>query len=53
MKLWLVDYINPHTKTSDCLVVESESIEDAKDKAIRELKSLRIPKRYLLKLEEF
>lgn len=51
--LWIVDYINPHMETPDCLVVESESIEEAHDKAVQELKSLKIPKRYILKIEEF
>lgn len=53
MKLWLVDYINPHNDAPDCLVVEAECGDSAYDKAIQELKSLRIPKRYILRLEEF
>ena len=51
--LWIVDYLNIHTETSDCLVVEAESYDEAHDKAIEELKILKIPKRYLLKMEEF
>ena len=53
MRLWIVDYINPHTSSSDCLVIEAKSEEKAYEKAISELKNLKIPKRYLLKLEEF
>lgn len=52
-KLWIVDYINPHKELTDCLIIEAESYEDAYDMAISQLKSLKIPKRYLLKLEEF
>lgn len=51
--LWIVDYIDVHCNSSDCLVVEAESFEEAHRKAIEELKILKIPKRYLLKLEEF
>ncbi|MBP5421714.1 MAG: hypothetical protein J6Y78_04630 [Paludibacteraceae bacterium] len=53
MRLWIVDYINPHTSSSDCLVIEAKSEEKAYEKAVGELKTLKIPKRYLLKLEEF
>lgn len=51
--IWLVDYINPHDESSDCLVLEAESRDDAMRSAIEELKILKIPKRYILKLEEF
>ena len=51
--IWLVDYINPHEQTSDCVIVEAESYDDAYEKAIEELKILKIPKRYLLKVENF
>ena len=51
--LWIVDYINPHEETSDCLVVEADCRDSAHDKAVEELKILNIPKRYLLKIEEF
>ena len=51
--LWIVDYIDIHTSSSDCLVVEADSKELAYEKAVEELKNLKIPKRYLLKLEEF
>jgi len=51
--IWLVDYINPHMETSDCLVIEADSQQEAFDLAVKELKSLEIPKRYILKIEEF
>lgn len=51
--IWLVDYINPHNESSDCLVIEASSEDNAYEEAIRELKILKIPKRYILKIEEF
>ena len=49
--LWIVDYIQD--ESSECLVVEADSYDDAYDKAVEELKILGIPRRYILKLEEF
>ena len=51
--LWIVDYTNPHTESIDCVIVNAESYDDAYEKAVDELKSLQIPKRYILKMEEF
>lgn len=51
--LWICDYVNIHKDSSDCVIVEADSYDEAYEKAVRELKSLKIPKRYLLKLEEF
>lgn len=51
--LFIVDYINPHKSTADCLVVEADFEDDARDIAIDELKNLNIPQRYILKIEEF
>jgi hypothetical protein len=53
MSLWLVDYINPHNDSSDCLVIEADCRDDAEDLATEELKILEIPKRYILNIEEF
>lgn len=53
MKLWIVDYINPHIETTDCLIIEADSRLNAHEKAINELKILKIPQRYILKIEEF
>ena len=51
--LWVVDYTNPCAEALDCLIVDAESYDEAYDKAIQELKDLKIPKRYILKIEEF
>ena len=51
--LFIVDYINPKIESSDCLIVEADSHDEAYDKAVEELKILKIPKRYIVKLEEF
>ena len=53
MRIWLVDYINPHDESSDCLVIEASSEDKAYEKAVDDLKILKIPKRYILKIEEF
>ena len=51
--LWIVDYLNPHDESSDVLIVEADNESDAHSKAIEELKILKIPKRYIIKMEEF
>ena len=51
--LWIVDYIKPHTETSDCLIVEADCRDSAYTDAVEELKILKIPKRYILKIENF
>ena len=51
--LWIVDYINPHISSSDCFIIEADDMESAYDKAVEELKILKIPKRYIVKMEEF
>ena len=53
LRIWLVDYLDPHDDSSDCLVIEAGSYDDAYDLAVDELKFLKIPKRYILKIEEF
>ena len=53
MSLWLVDYLNPHTEYADCLIIEANSKEEAEEFAINELKLLKIPKRYIVNMEEF
>ena len=40
-------------ETSDCVIVEASDESEAQEKAIEELKILKIPKRYILKMEEF
>ena len=51
--LWIVDYLDPHTESSDCVIVEADDYESAHEKAVDELKYLKIPKRYILKMEVF
>lgn len=51
--IWIVDYIDPHNETANCIVVEADSHDDAYDIAVGELKSLKISKRYILKIEKF
>ena len=51
--LFVVDYCDPASKTIECLIVEAGSYDLANDEAIQELKHLGIPKRYILKIEEF
>ena len=51
--LWIIDYINIHEDSTDCLIVNADSYDDAYNKSVEELKLLKIPKRYILKMEEF
>lgn len=51
--LWVIDYTNPCNENLDCVIVEAESYDDAYEKAVKELKILQIPKRYIIRLEEF
>ena len=51
--LWIIDYINPKIESSDCIVIEADSYDEAYDGAVEELKNLKIPKRYILKIEMF
>lgn len=51
--LWIIDYVNIHEDSTDCLIVDADSYDDAYNKAVEELKLLKIPKRYILKMEEF
>lgn len=51
--LWIVDYVNIHEDSTDCLIVDADSYDEAYNKAVEELKLLKIPKRYILKMEEF
>ena len=52
MKLFICDYIDYPSDSLESFVVEAESEKDAESKAIDELKTLGIPKRYLFKIEE-
>lgn len=52
MKLYICDFIDPSVNELDYFVVEASDEDEAKRKAIEELKSLCIPKRYFIKIEE-
>lgn len=52
MKIYIVDFIDPSVNNLDSFVVEAHDDKEAEQKAIEELKTLCIPKRYLLKIEE-
>ena len=52
MKIYIVDFIDPSVNQLDSFVVEVQDEQEAETKAIEELKTLGIPKRYLLKIEE-
>ena len=52
MKVYGIDYLNPSTQQLDFIVVDAEDEEEAFSKACDELKTLKIPKRYIIKMEE-
>ena len=52
MKLFVVDYRIPRTENLDFLIVEADDVAMAERKAIGHLKTLNIPKRYIINVEE-
>lgn len=52
MKVYGIDYLNPATQQLDFLIVDAEDEEEAFSKALEQLKTLKIPKRYILNMEE-
>ena len=50
--IYICDYIDNAVNSVESFVVEAESDKEAEIKAIEELKTLHIPKRYLLKIEK-
>ena len=52
LKIYVCDYQIPRTDELDCLIVEAENDDDAELKAIEELKTLNIPKRYIININE-
>jgi len=52
LNIYICDYIDPAVNQLDSLVVEAVDDDTAKELAIKELKTLGIPKRYLIKIEE-
>ena len=52
LKIYVCDYQIPRTEQLDCLVVEATDDDDAYNKVVSELKSLNIPKRYIININE-
>ena len=52
MRLFVCDYQIPRSEDLDFFIVEAEDDDDALDKALSELKTLNIPKRYLINVSE-
>ena len=52
MRLFVCDYQIPRSEELDFLIIEAEDELIAEEKAIDELKTLHIPKRYLVNISE-
>ena len=52
MRLFVADYQIPKSEELDFVIVEADDLQSAERKAIQELKTLNIPKRYLVNIEE-
>lgn len=52
LKLFVCDYCNPSAEQMEHFIFEAVDEKDAEAKAIEELKTLGIPKRYILNIEE-
>ena len=52
LKIYVADFIDPSVNQLDSFIVEADGDKEAQEEAIKELKTLGIPKRYLLKIEE-
>lgn len=52
MRLYVCDYQVPRSDNIDFVIVEADDVHTAERKAIQELKTLNIPKRYILNIEE-
>ena len=52
LKIYVVDYLDYSADSVESFIVDAESDKEAELKAIEELKTLGIPKRYLLNVEE-
>ena len=52
LRLFVCDYQIPRTDELDFIIVDAESLKDAEARAADELKTLNIPKRYILNIEE-
>ncbi len=52
LKIYICDFIDPSVNQLDSFIVEAEDESEAETKSIEQLKTLSIPKRYLVKIEE-
>lgn len=52
MKLYVVDYRIPRSEELDFFIIEADDFESANERAIDGLKTLNIPKRYLVNVSE-
>jgi len=52
MRLFVIDYQIPRSEELDFVIVEANDLQSAERKAIQELKTLNIPKRYIVNIEE-
>lgn len=52
MEIYICDYIDYTVSSVESFVIEADSQEDAEKQAIDHLKTLHIPKRYLIKVEK-
>lgn len=52
MKIYVCDYLDSDSNQIEHLIVEADDENEAEQMAIKELKTLNIPKRYLINVEE-
>lgn len=52
LKLYVCDYQLPRSSDVDSIIIEAEDMSEAEMKSIQELKSLEIPKRYIINITE-
>lgn len=52
VKIFGCDFLDPSTQELKFLIVDAESEKEAMEKVISELKTLKIPKRYIIEMEE-
>lgn len=52
MRIYVCDFIDPSVNQFESFIIEADDENEAKMKAIDELKTFGIPKRYLIKVEE-
>lgn len=50
--IYICDYAVPRSSDVESFVVEADDLESAEQKVIQELKTLDIPKRYIINISE-